>query len=506
MLRLLFLLIVSVLVVQLYPLVAGLGTVVPGAVGTDVWNALAGPQLLSSWEEGTHTSMLNAPNGTHYWPADPIMTIVLSVVSGDAAVSYSLWVVLCCVVLVAAVSLLVNQAEHWTHWRGWFAGAVFAQSSIWMSMVHNGSSEMLLFGLAVLAMAAWNHREWPMWLRGLLLFVGALTSPYAAVMIACWCGLTARGQLPLLGVWLAAVSAAYGCISMVFYNESSVAIIKGSEALDQVRRTIGSVDARALLLPNVNSPDMELLMRFGEDFRHLAYVGIPLLLTTALWGRGRYWWAVALGFVLALGPVLVQDGEPLVVAGLAFPLPFWLIENAPGFSELSLVFRFALLGQLALVFLNARGVPSPLWAALVLVLVVLERPLATSYGPSHSVIELSHREAMVKLREAPAGSVMQVPVAGGTPQLYWQTLHQKPVVGQLNSSGNARSIQLLKLATEQPAIELFQRRARQLDIRYLLISDRPSLPPREWSSGVSWLETQLSPLVREPGLVILQLW
>ena len=122
---------------------------------------------------------------------------------------------------------------------------------------------------------------------------------------------------------------------------------------------------------------MELLMRFGEDFRHLAYIGIPLLVTTVLWGRGRYWWVVAVGFILALGPVLVQDGRPLVVAGVAFPLPFWLLENAPGFSELSLLFRFALLGQLALVFLNARGVSTPRWAALLLLLVVLERPLAT---------------------------------------------------------------------------------------------------------------------------------
>ena len=75
---------------------------------------------------------------------------------------------------------------------------------------------------------------------------------------------------------------------------------------------------------------------------------------------------------------------------------------------------------------------------------------------------------MVKLKHAPAGAVMQVPVAGGTPW-YWQTVHQKPVVGQLNSSGNARSIQLLKLATEQPDIDLFQRRARQLNIRYLIV-------------------------------------
>ena len=45
-----------------------------------------------------------------------------------------------------------------------------------MSMVHNGSSEMLLFGLAVLAMAAGSSRVANV-AASLLLFGGALTSP-----------------------------------------------------------------------------------------------------------------------------------------------------------------------------------------------------------------------------------------------------------------------------------------------------------------------------------------
>jgi hypothetical protein len=212
-----------------------------------------------------------------------------------------------------------------------------------------------------------------------------------------------------------------------------------------------------------------------------------------------------------------MDGTAWVIdRRLAVPLPYFLIEDLPGFSSLSLLYRLGAAASLALALLAAgaiRGLPQRWLAPVLAGLVALEFRIA---APVHGLPDTSQMvldPAFDVLAKAPKGAVVNYPVAGGRSYLYEQSVHHKPLTGSLNFPNNSASrllwAAMLKDAaaknTKQP-LKSTRRVARKHKIRYLVIHQDENARPDMHDQAVRALDAAQEPLAEGQGVRIHALW
>jgi hypothetical protein len=311
----------------------------------------------------------------------------------------------------------------------------------------------------------------------------------------------------------------------------SVVRIKVDRETALVRRTIGSVDPVAFVRPgDFRSPDFRLLSRYGEDFIHSSYLGWSVLLLSAIgWRRSRElrWLgsAALCTAVLALGPVLVSQGQPaLFLDQRGIPLPYFLLESLPGFASLSLLYRLTQGVSLALAVLAGAGLltlwPSRArlrWAAVLIVGFEFSVLAPTAGLPDFS--DARTLSVFRELENAPPGAVMNFPVVGGRRYLFEQTMHGKPLAASLNFPNNAAAQRgwdtldtLLRsgggtaLGSESANAADIAGVMEPLGLRYIVVHQDPLARPDMHDRIVQRIGQVLQPLAQEDSVAIYSLW
>jgi hypothetical protein len=516
-----------------WPSALVVGDAVPASAGTDVWNSL---WSLSHWANSVAageapwlTSALNFPMGGTLLVTDPVgATLVMPVVlMFGPAVGYTLlvWLQLTFAGLVA--HMFASEFLRWRRgsggpgWGPWVSGLSFMASPLLSSHVHNGATEAMSVGWTALAVwlvwrAAVHHT-----LRSVL--AAALSLPLAAVahwyggvvafvfaVIICVGGIgdgssiRARGRWMPLGFGLLLTGLLAMSVLEVNDSRDSLTEIKTEEMVKGVNRTSGSADPLTYVMPGAHrSPDFRKISHHDEKFVHAHYLGFVLLGLCGWAGlrrrrhTGFLMWGGLACLLLSLGPVLIHNARPVLIAGdLAVPLPFFLLEAWPGFDSLSLPWKLALGPALALslmagVALDMRGRRMALGG---IALILLEARWMSPAAELNTLVSTVSAPSLVALRDAPDGAVINYPLQPGRPYLFEQTVHGKPIAGMLNQVGNTQAMRLWgRIRTESRSDpdtfhQAVSSTAERLGIRYLVIHTDPDAEPDVYSSAVAELE------------------
>jgi hypothetical protein len=541
-------------VVLTWPTALRLGRIVPGAGRTDLWNSLWSlwfvERSLASGQAPWRTELLGFPDGGVLVPADPLGGLLCAplVAAFGVAFAYGVFVLLQLLFSgLAADALARYLARHES--AGWVAGLSFMAAPVLLSGVHNGTSEsfgggwlalsVLLtlraadrggwravgaggLGLGLATVSGWylGLVAWVFWTAALLLGRPGLSWRQTAARLALAAALGMALSAP--AAWLVREGASH---------PDNLVGIKHEKELDSVRRSVGSTDPRGWFVPgDWRSPDFRKLSRYGEEFVHCNYVGYGLILGAAgaLWRRRRRQGRGGEGVpgrggvtagVLAMGPVVVMDGAPLVLDGrLGIPLPWFLLERLPGFSSLSLLYRLGAGLSLALSVLAGLLVSESRLARfgppLLSLLVLAELRLASPMRGLPDVEDASVSEPIAWLAEAPDGAVMNFPVVGGRAYLYEQVTHGKPVAGSLNFPNNhaARKVwgTMLQALERGEDAEGFKKavvkRAHDVGIRYVVVHIDPMARPDMHDEAVRELSDVFPAASEADGVRVHQLW
>ena len=520
-------------------------SLVPGAGRTDLWNSIWSlwfvADALAEGELPWRTALLGHPDGGVLWPADPLnalLALPVTLTLGPS-VAYTLLVLAHLVFAGLAAQALADRLFE-SRTAGWIAGPTFLAAPILVSGVHNGTSEAFAGGwLALSVLLALDAAEGRrVLLAGVALGLAGIASWYlglvawlfwAALLLCGRRGIPRReGSLRLFAVaglaltltlpvaWLARQGSTHA---------DNLVGIKSPRELSSVRRSIGPADPRGWFVPgDFRSPDFRVLSRYGEEFVHCHYLGWSLILgagaVLVLRRRREDKRFLVLGGaaagVLAMGPVVAMDGTALILDGrLGVPLPWFLVEGAPGLDALSLLYRLAAGPALAVSVLAgglAASFPRRGLLLLPLALVELRFAAPTAGLPDHESAELA--EPIAWLREAPDGAVMNFPVVGGRAYLYEQTAHRKPLAGSLNFPNNRASMKvwgaMLSSLEARESDEAFAERvatvARREGIRYVVVHVDPMARPDMHDEAVRVLKRAVPAASEAPGLRVHQLW
>jgi hypothetical protein len=508
-----------------WPLVLSPASKVAGAARSDalnsVWNLWFAHRGLVSGELPLHTTLLDPPDGGRIAIADPLNALLgFPLVSAFGPVAaYA--------VLVIGHLWLAGFAAHLLGKRlggsGWVAGVGFQWAPILLSHVHNGSSEAVSAGvipLALLALVAAVETGGVLRVvvAGAALFLAAFSGWYAgvgtflvavAVLLVGWEGVAHRvviGRvLPALAIGLALTAPLAIAVRSVAEAEDGLVDIKNPEELARIRRTLGAADPRVFVYPgDFRSPDLSAIEANPSDRIHTAYLGFGLLLLGLRFGRRRALWLGILGgVVLAMGPVLVMDGLPVNLRGVALPLPYSVLEHLPGFSSLSLLYRLATVPALLLAVLADRA--KPVWALAVLAEVVIASPIR--HLPDVSPVTTDGPVAMLRDREE--GIVVNLPVLAGRNFLFEQTIHEKPVAGSLNSGMNRAGLRVLSAARKLRAGEIdvisFTSVAKQEGVRYVVFH-KNTLMAETFVTSWTGIRRNFTALAEDDRIAVYVLW
>lgn len=496
----------------------GLG--VPGARRSDLWNSLW--TLWHAWRAPFgHTSWLDHPDGGVLPLADPVNALLVGPMLPlvGAAIGWSVLVWLHLSLAGAATAALARQVGA-TRFGAMAAGVSFLVAPVGISGIHNGTSEAVGLGWLPLAlfMVGWagaREDRRSVLIAALVLALAGLSSWYLAV--CAWAGAlllglrTGQARRVLVVVALASLVVLPWAVWVqgAATDADNLVGIKDPGELSLVRRTIGAVDPRVYLVPgDFRSPDFRRISRYGEDFIHCTYLGWVWLLTggvTLVRQRRWRWLALGLGAtVLAMGPVLVADGSPVLLEGnLGIGLPYFLLERLPGFGSLSLVYRFAALASLALAVGVGLWASTPRRALVVAVLGALEIAL---FSPVAGLPALSHPpsgEAFAALEGE--GAVMNFPVVGGRPYLYEATLHGRPLASTLNFPTNKAAEKVWGALRDQDA-QRATTIARARGVRFLVLHDDDEAEPGAYAGAAAFARRSFPVVASQPGLEVVALW
>lgn len=533
----------GIAILWLWPSAIQPNSTIPGAERTDLWDT-----LWSLWyvQQGflhgklpLHADgLLNHPDGGLLWPADPLNGLLI-------------FPLLSLMTLPAAWTLLVHahqvfsgitayglcRAVTGNRYTSALGSIIYTWSPVALCHIHNGASEAIGMGwLAAAAWATWNITDtgWRQSIyAGILLGICAIGHWYAGV-----CGFLLGGLLLLsraqhrptatrmiaalaLGVLIAAPVA--GLSRWASTTKGNLVGIKAEKELRAVRRTIGPADPVAYLMPgDYRSPDFRELSRYSEQFIHSPYLGwTAILLSLAAIQRSkdrRIWWiSLAVGLLLALGPVLARFGEPVILPGRrAIPLPYLAIEKLPGFSSLSLLWRLSQLGVLSLAVLASLGlndrkherILTLIFSLCFLAEIRFFSPLAGFPGHSNPSVA----DPILALRDAPDGAVINFPVAGGRAYLYEQTVHHKALAGSLNFPNNKASMRVWSTImahindSPEDLHTVVAQAAQSADLRYLVVHIDPMARPDIHDTAVRALKSAYQPIAQSADIRIYQLW
>ncbi len=511
---------------------------VPGGARTDTADSLwtlwyVARELAAGRLPGSVDGLLNHPGGGSLWPADPVDAFLGAplVWLVGAAPAWSLL----CTAHIALAGLAAHVLAVKLGGRGVVGGVLYAASAMTIAHVQNGASEAVLgtslLPLAALGLLACARGRGPL-LPGLLLGLAALGHAYTGVLAyvlgATVLALGLPGATPgsrkrvalamLLGLLVAAGPSALALSAAT--AEDNVVGIKTARELMTIRRTIGPADPEVFLHPgDFRSPDFRELSRYGEDLVHCAYLGgVGVLGALASLRRRATPWALLLAgllaLLLALGPVLVENGAPVILAGRrAVPLPYLLVESLPGFSSLSLLWRLAQLGTLAIAVLAARAVERPVFAWGIALLALAETLLLSPVAGFPRHFDATVSDGIRVLAEAPPGAVMNFPVVGARAYLWEQTVHQKPLTGTLNFPNNNASRRVWKAAIEHEKAtpeamrEAVGAAARAADVRYLVVHvDARAFDDDMHTGAVRAIKAAFEPIHESASMRVYRFW
>lgn len=540
----------GIAILSTWPTAARLGDAVPGGARTDVWDSLWSlwfvQRALGRGELPWRVDLLGWPDGGVLFVADPLNALIAAplIAAFGLSVGYS--------ALILGHGVFAGLAAHALGRRifgaeaaAYVTGVAWALAPVQRAAVENGASEAIAGGWLPLAaltalVAAEEGGARRVGLAGLALFCAAAASWYsglAAWMV--WAGLlllgrpgapwrATAGRLVGVAAVAAALTAPLAYVTRLgVSHKDNLVGIKDVRELLTVRRTVGPADPRGWFIPgDFRSPDFRELSRYAEGFIHCHYLGWSLLIASAIGlyearrrgERGLGLWAlVGLGgAILAMGPVVVMDGQPWILdRRLAVPLPYFLLEGAPGFSGLSLLYRLGMLPALALAVLAGAAVVgrprlAPGLAALVAVELLWLSPMRGLPTMTSTAVE-----APVQwLAEAPDGAVMNFPVVGGRGYLFEQTVHGKPVAASLNFPNNEASRRVwsaaIKAAAEQQTPEQVRRRvteaARRQKIRYLVVHKDADARPDMHDDAVRAISASFPAAAEGPTVQVYALW
>lgn len=526
-------------VALLWPAALSPVAAVPGAARTDLADSLwtlwfTARQLAAGNLPSSVAGVLNHPDGGTFWPADPLNTLLaapLTLTFGAAAT----WTLLAHLHLSFAGLAAHALAREWRS-NGWVAGVLYAIAPITLAHVHNGASEALggTGWLALAALAATRLARNPSRWRAAgaaaalaaaalsHVYTGALAFLFLAALIAAAGTLRAAGALVGAGAagLLIALVPLLHALSLSTAPDNVVGI-KSDKEVATIRRTIGAADPEGFWRPgDFRSPDFHQLSRYGEALVHCTYLGwVPLLAAACSLRRRRgaaaLWLAGLAALALSMGPVLVQNGGPVILDGRrAVPLPYLLVERVPGFSSLSLLWRLAQLTALCLAVLAARAVGRSRLAGLVVVLASLaEVKLASPARSLPGHFDATVRPELRALAAEPPGAVMNFPVVGGRAYLYEQTVHEKPVTGSLNFPNNNTSREVWKVAMEsagEPSATFAERlvsAARAADVRYLVVHvDARAYDDDLHTDAVRAIKEAFTPIAASASIRVYRFW
>lgn len=490
----------------LFPAVQNFGEIIPAAQISDIWNGLWSldfvHQSIFQGRLPTCTESLNYPKGGCLWPSDmlgALLTLPLSFFS--LTQQYTLLVLIQLVITGMGMACLLREIfPKTTILQTCLAGFMMMDSTPMRIAIHNGSTEALSIGWVILAL--WGFllfRRGKYWGLGFLL-LSILASWYGVVVVLTFMGInilwekdSRKRALIGAGIYLVLLLPYAYFVSSVSTGKGNLIQIKGAGELDMVRRTIGAMDPLSYMMPYPYvSPDFSLISRYGEQFVHSGYLGWVLL------GFGAWNWRkisdkrrflpfVLLGivfFILSLGPVLVQEGEPVLFGNLGIPLPYFMLERLWGFSGLSLLFRWGFVPLLGL-GLVASTRSSPRAVLLLGLLIALENRVISPVKNLPAFTKSPNAEGMLILQAAPSGAVGSLPIVGGRETLYWQTIHQKEMMVGLNFTSNNVFRRFLDAGMRLKDTENFRDQmemfAQQNGLRYLIINLDPSIMPDQYS-------------------------
>ena len=543
-------------VVLTWPALLELGHGVPGAERTDLWNSLwsfwFAADGLWSGELPYQARLLNHPQGGTLLVSDPLGVLFTAPLLPVLGIPLTYTALVWWRLMLAGVgahlladAVIERRLPQLPHARdgAWIAGVAYASAPVLLSAVHNGTSESFNGGWAALAIwaayrASTQGGAARAILAGVLLLPAAVASWYAGVVAFLAVGFLAlagpggqpwrrhlAARVGALALGLVLVAPAAKAFQMGATAQTNLVGIKHTQELNGVRRTTGPADPAGYVRGgDFRSPDFRTSSRYNENFLHCTYLGWIMLFGaagSARRGRGPLfaWLAGGAALALSLGPVLVQQGSPVIVMGdRAVPLPFFLVERLPGFSSLSLLYRLALgpalMGALLAAVgyggLLARRAPGRRWlVGVVAVAILMEIRLVSPLGSLPDTADATPPPAIRALALAPPGAVLNFPLVGGRPYLYEQTVHQKAVAGTLNFPNNQAGQRvwkaLLTFSTE-PA-DAFRVKAggaaRARGVRYLVVHIDPMARPDMHDAAVKAVKGAFEPLpvpgVTDPG-------
>ncbi len=513
-------------------------TAVPGGARTDTADSLwtlwyAARELAAGRLPGSVDGLLDHPAGGSLWPADPVDAVLgapLVWLVGAA----SAWSLLC-IVHLATAGLAAHVLAEKLGGRGVVGGVLYAASTMSIAHVQNGASEAVL-GTSLLPLAALGlvqcARGSAPALPGLALGLAALGHAYTGVLVYLLAGSVLVLGLPgatagfrarvawamALGVVVAAGPSMLALSAAT--AEDNVVGIKTARELMTIRRTIGPADPEVFLHPgDFRSPDFRELSRYGEDLVHCVYLGFTGMIAAILSFRRRDppWSLLVAGLAalaLALGPVLVENGAPVILSGRrAIPLPYLLVEPLPGLSSLSLLWRLAQLGTLALAVLAARGSERPVLAWLIAGTGLAETLLVSPVAGFPRHFDATVSDGVHALADAPPGAVMNFPVVGARAYLWEQTIHEKPLTGTLNFPNNNAARKVWKAAIEHenasPEVmrEAVVAAARAADVRYLVVHvDARAFDDDMHTGAVRAMKAAFEPMHESSSMRVYRFW
>ena len=543
-----------------WPLVMGLGTLVPGAPRTELWHSMWSLDFVAqSLAEGRlplETSQLGFPAGGTIRVNDPLGALLVAPVTLLAGVNVAM-TVLVWLQLAFAGAMAHMFAAEWLNWRAgrassqrvgaaWVAGVSFCSTPLLLSALHNGELGTIGGGwgvwaawmcwraaahggrrhieLAVAALAVAVLGGWAGLATGLI-FAAALTLLGAGEGL----GVHIRARAVVLGVGLlVVVPLSYG-LQEVARDSSSLQPPVSSEEAMQLRRGIGAADPVSYLLPGSDSRAATQRERAsGLRKVHMNYVGWVVLGLTILGmrrsrkGSGFLVLGGSVGALLSLGPVLVRHGEPLIVGSQkVIPLPYFLVEALPGFDAMTMLYRLGQAPVLALALLAAAGVAGRRlrWLTTGLGLLVLEGRFVAPSANLPLTTRVAFSPAIQVLKSAPEGAVVNFPVVQGRAYLLEQVHHGKPMTGGLGDPASQAADELWQLVLEHQERDpswvraKISASAKRLGIRYVMIHVDPDAQPDMHHTAIQILERAYLPLSQPkstdplaPSARILKLW
>ncbi len=496
--------------------VLSVGNAIVGAAVSDVWNGwwalLHGLEFLQG-NSGLCSSEINFPTGGCVVPADWTTLIWMLPLSMFFSDSLLFNVALYCQVATIGFGMYLlhgawfqQDRNQWVQAR--LCSAVLLQVSVVVTTgLHNGSTEVLSLGWVLLALYGWSHvlsgNRFGWW----SVVPVVLTSWYGFTGFLLLASTMALVRRPtdfrksiLPGLATGTVWCGYGWwVLQQTKGVGNIVRIKGNAEMESVRRTIGAADPLTYIVPwQYNSPDFMEVSRFGEQFVHSAYIGWVMLLSLIRFRKHiEQRWLLGgafVGMLLSMGPVLVWNSEPVIVAGrVGIPLPYFLLESLPFFEHLSLLYRLSWVPIVCLIAISMdaleRGASRYVQRGIVL-LALTEALFISPVRHLPDCAQTGFTDALDVLIDAPSGAVAMYPLAGGRPGLLGQKIHGKPVVGTLNFPANGASLSVLEAmrknesATDEEFVEQVRTVAKKRGVRYWIIGSDPDLMPDAFYKGV----------------------